>query len=848
MLLAAVVIAAAAAAAAAAWIIVDRLQMADLRARADERLTLKARGVATEVDRFRYLPFVVAQDERIIALLSAPADRERVASANRYLELVSHAAGAEALYVMDGGGLTLAASNWAEPQSFVGWNYSFRPYFLNALTDGSGHYYGQGVTTGRTGYYLSVRVAGGGRWGVVVVKVDLSPLERAWKDAGETAAVVDQAGMIILSSEPGWRLRPFVPLTDASRRRMLKEQQYNPEALGRPPLLQAAPSAEGADVFFAYGGSNALLRLVGIPSEDWRMVAAYDVGPVHAAAAAATALVLLASLLTLAVVFYLRDRGQARQARELRDILEHMSVGVAVFDGKLRLAAWNSPYLRLNSYPDTLVRRGRPFADILRFNIARGDYGPGDAARQLRERLDRARHQAVRQLEVRRADGTWVEIKRNRMPGGQLIHTYGDITERKEAEAELALHRQALEQLVERRTGELQAALAEAAVARRRAEAANQGKSRFLNAVSHDIRNPLNAILGYAGLVLENAGDRVPPRQQENLKKLSGQGMELKELVESVIDYASEDRLKSGWFTVVPLVEACCATIEPLVERRGLRLACDLPTDLPPLLQDYDKLRRILRNLLTNAEKYTETGTITVTARRRGDVLELAVADTGIGIAPEHHERIFEEFEQVENGDRRREGTGLGLAICRQFAQRMGGQITVSSRRGEGSVFTLAVPIIHPEAGAAPGDPPTEPIARPAQASGIAPHRPRILVVDDSPANRDYLAQRLAPHCEVLLAEDGVEAIEAARCGRPQLILMDLWLPRMDGRQATRAIKADPALAGIPVIAVSANVAEVDLEEIAAIGCVAFLPKPIDEALLLKTLHQHLGRDAGGDT
>ncbi|MFO1059037.1 MAG: ATP-binding protein [Dongiaceae bacterium] len=565
-LLLAVLLSASVSAAAAAWYIAFQDGMARLGADLDGGLSLAAGTVATEADRFRYLPSVVGQDERIGRLLRAPDDAA-VDVANRYLEVVSTAAGTHDLFVMNAAGLTLASSNWREPDSRVGKSYWFRNYFKDAMRDGEGRYYAIGATSGIPGYYIARRIdAAGPAIGVAVAKVDLSPLEKSWSASGGRVGLVDAAGMIFLSDIPAWKYRPLQPLRPEDRERLRGERQYLPEYLDRPPLLAGHDLQPGRDAFLSLAGDPMLGRIVAVPGHEWRLFAAAATAPVYGAAFRDAALVLLAAALLVLAGSYL------------------------------------------------LARRART-AELVR----------------LTERLKAALEQA--------------------------------------AEANLA-------------------------------------KSRFLNAVHHDMRNPLNTILGFAGLVLEKAGEQLPPVQRDNLKKLCGQGQELNDLIASLIDYASEDRLKCGWFSLAPLVEACCATIEPLVQRNGIRLACELLPDLPPLLQDYDKLRRVLRNLLTNAEKYTDQGSITVTARRRDDHVEILVADTGIGIDPADQARIFQEFERVEA--HRREGTGLGLAICRQFAQRMGGAISVESRPGVGTVFTLTLPIVHPmahagRAGPAPG-------------------------------------------------------------------------------------------------------------------------------------------------
>src|SRR5262249_19462618 len=490
----------------------------------------------------------------------------------------------------------------------------------------------------------------------------------------------------------------------------------------------------------------------------------------------AAAITFLGAALRVAAGFSLYERRERVQADRLRTILEDMSLGIAVFAPDLRLVAWNSPYIRLNSYPETLVRADRPLAEILEHNAQRGDYGPGDPQQQVQIRLDPVWQQTVRQTEVRRPDGTWLDMRHSRTSGGWVVRTYSDLTERQQAEAELSAQRNNRELLVEQRTAELDAAM-------RRAEQANRAKTTFLNAVSHDIRNPLNAILGYAGLVMTNAKDSLPPRQYENLEKLASKGRELNELVNDFLDYTRADPVHTATFRLRPVIEECVVTIEPMIDRERVRIACDVPADLPELVQDERKLRRVVINLMSNAAKFTETGTISVGARRQGGSVEISVADTGIGIAEKHLTRIFEEFERVEpRGERPREGTGLGLAICRRFAALMGGEIAVRSRLGEGSVFTLSVPIVHPSARAseepaATGATPRE--ADGAGALGRAPAGdpggpPTVLVVDDSPADRDLLVPLLERQYHVLVATDGKTAVQMTRLQRPGVTPLDL--------------------------------------------------------------------------
>jgi PAS domain S-box-containing protein len=787
----------------------------DLKDRAAESLALKRNSILAETARYRYLPFVLATDERIKELLRDPSAQVHIDEANRHLEALNDEAGSMYLYVLNTDGLCLASSNWRDAKSFVGNNYRIRPYFKDAIVgaNGEGHYYAVGITSGKPGFHWARRVDDEtGIVGVTVVKLDLKKLESAWQSDDERVGVMDQAGMIFLSGVPEWQHTPLMPLSQSDIERILVEKQYEEKDISEPPLLQSRFDLK-TDVYMG----DALLRFMEIPEYGWRIFGAYDVSPVRVHANLAAAIVFLCAALLFVLAFYLLERRQRFRADQLREILENVNAGVAVFDGDLRLVSWNNKYLELNSYPESLIRPGRLLSDIIKYNIQRGDFGPGDPKSQLQERLDRVRKHAIRKTEVRRPDGTWVEIVRSRVPNGTLITTYTDVTERKNTEERL-----------------------EAQVRDRTAAMTN-----LVNSISHDIRNPLTAILGYAGLVLSNAKDLLPGKQYQNLQKLKAKADEVSEMVNDFLDYNRADHVALSEFALEPLIRNCLEAIETRIDSQRVKLACNVPDNLPLLNQDEKKLKRIVINLLDNAAKFTEHGSIDISVQRRASLIDISVKDTGVGIAAEYLGRIFEEYKRVESGDGRpREGTGLGLAICRRFALLMGGQITVQSRTGEGARFTLTLPVVHPKSAGSGIDKTREEetgAAAVAESAGNSgPRLPTVLVVDDSRDNRDYLMQLLDGQYLLLQAEDGRKAIELALREAPDIILMDLSMPIVDGWEATRKIKADPRRRAIPIIAVTANATEEDKAEAARAGCDSFLAKPVDEAALFELLRQYL--------
>ncbi len=379
--------------------------------------------------------------------------------------------------------------------------------------------------------------------------------------------------------------------------------------------------------------------------------------------------------------------------------------------------------------------------------------------------------------------------------------------------------------------------------ARAEAEAANRAKDEFLASMSHELRTPLHAILGYAELLREGA--LAGAARQEALATIRGSGRHLLALINDLLDLS---RIRAGHLelSLAPvqlpaLLEEIAAMMRVEAHKKGLDFALVAPVDLPALVQaDGKRLRQILLNLLGNAIKFTDAGRVVldVQAYRRDDgriELRMAVEDTGIGIAPEDRDRIFVPFEQSEDRQRRESGVGLGLAISRELAHLMGGAIDVDSRPEGGSRFrfTVALAVVR-------GAPMPAPEQRPVV--GYQGPRRNILVADDQEENRQLLRQMLAPFgFEVALAADGQEAVDAARVQPPDLVVLDLRMPGMNGFDAAAAIRRVPGLARVPLVAASASTADLARAEADPATFAVCLRKPFQTADLLDAIERMLG-------
>ncbi|WP_179221745.1 AAA family ATPase [Inquilinus limosus] len=411
------------------------------------------------------------------------------------------------------------------------------------------------------------------------------------------------------------------------------------------------------------------------------------------------------------------------------------------------------------------------------------------------------------------------------------------------ARTDLLLANEGLEQKVSERTAELDTARKravakerEARRARRAAEIANEAKSRFLAVVSHEIRTPMNGVLGMLQILDR---DPLPEEQRRYLEIAEESGRSLLDLIDGILDYArlenSQESLDLHDFDLRRLVADAVELIRPQVAAKGLSLT--LSIDAPPeaiLHSDPRRLGRVLINLLSNAVKFTADGGITVTVGLEPmagamprSTLRMAVADSGIGIAPEMHERIFGDFIQADSSIARRYGgTGLGLAICRRIIDLLGGTLTVDSTPGAGSTFRLAVPVM-------PGT------AQPQAAAPVAAGPVlSVLVVDDDPINRAVAAGLLGRlgH-RVILADSGQAAIEAAAAGGFDVVMMDLHMPGMDGLEATRRIRALPGDREPPqILALTADLTDGSRQRCALAGIERILGKPLQLAVLQRML------------
>jgi signal transduction histidine kinase len=347
---------------------------------------------------------------------------------------------------------------------------------------------------------------------------------------------------------------------------------------------------------------------------------------------------------------------------------------------------------------------------------------------------------------------------------------------------------------------------------------ADEMKSRFLSHMSHEFRTPLNSILAISRLLREHSDGDLNAEQDKQVAFIRGAAQDLSEMVNDLLDLAKVEAgktvVRTAEFDVARMLGALRGTMRPLLSTSALTLVIeDPPAGLPPLMSDEAKVAQILRNFVANAIKFTERGQIRVALRTTADRQEVAfdVSDTGIGIAAEDQERIFQEFAQIESPVQRRvKGTGLGLALARKLAELLGGRITLASEIGRGSTFTLWLPL---ERASHAVSSETEAVAAAAKLSAGAPPVAAlppvatILLVDDDPAARYALAHLLAgPTVHIAEAVNGADALKRIRESRPVALMLDLVMPGLGGLDVLAALRADAELCDLPTVVTTSKV------------------------------------------
>ncbi|MBW2264174.1 MAG: diguanylate cyclase, partial [Deltaproteobacteria bacterium] len=389
---------------------------------------------------------------------------------------------------------------------------------------------------------------------------------------------------------------------------------------------------------------------------------------------------------------------------------------------------------------------------------------------------------------------------------------------------------------------------------------ADRLKDEFLANTSHELRTPLHGIIGIAESLVDGVTGELAGATRRNLSMIVSSGRRLEGLVDDILDFS---QLKNRALTLSrrpvdlrSLTDVILTLSRPLVKQRAVELVNEVPEDLPMADADEDRLQQIMHNLVGNAAKFTEQGAVRVSAVKRDGMLAVSVTDTGIGIEPANRQRIFEAFEQGE-GDTTRVygGTGLGLTVARQLVELHGGSIEVSSTPGEGSAFTFTLPVA-----SGPATPdvqstrvPKVRILESVSESGelIPPPRSvsgsgaqacsRLLVVDDEPVNRQVLINQLSLHpYEIIQASGGEEALEALERAQPDLVLLDIMMPRMSGYEVCRRLRATRSASQMPVIYLTAKDRTKDLVEAFQTGGNDYLTKPITKEELLLRVKIHL--------
>lgn len=522
------------------------------------------------------------------------------------------------------------------------------------------------------------------------------------------------------------------------------------------------------------------------------------------------------------------EAALARSERAYRTLFENVPIGLyrTTADGILLEA--NPALVRMLGYKDRESLLGKRVEDL---------YRHPNYEEKFRNEMRKEDLLTNFEAEYRRPDGTtfWTEDYAHaiRDEEGNLLFYEGsliDITERKEAEELLHHYTNELENRVAERTAEL--------------VRANRAKDEFLANMSHELRTPLTSILGFSEILLNKMYGALNEKQNQYMENIHASGRHLLGLINDILDIA---KIETGKFELNPentsvklVCESSLVFVKHMAQKKFISVEYSFDESVPLVFADPKRLKQILVNLLNNAVKFTpERGAIKLETwqdEKEGRIW-FSVSDTGIGIAPENMQKLFQPFEQLESGlSRQYGGTGLGLSLVKKMVELHGGHIVVESEPGKGSRFYFNIPIRNSQN--AQTKKTTDRLVSDETASGKGK---RVLIAEDNPINlmvqSDYLTSK---GYEVIEAGNGIDAIELAQGQKPDLILMDIQMPGLDGLEAIQRLRTLPECADIPIIALTALAMPGDRERCLEAGANEYLAKPFSLILLVKIMGELL--------
>lgn len=759
-----------------------------------------------------------------------------LADLNHYLTMTQRSLGVDLIFVVNAAGDAISASNWQKSSSPIGSNYAERNWFASVKNGQRGQQYAIGKTTGIAGLYFATPIMRDGHFaGAIVVKVDVPSLAFLIKQTD--SYISDRHGVIILAHDASLILKTLPDarvnqLTNAEKQDMYQRTQFEPLAL---PVWQHYPQLkENPNRSLPYTLGRTALPEYQLNVFSQTPLAAFNALEKDRQNNFILMSVLGSALILIAYAGLSLYRAQAianKSEERLRLILESANCGIWGQDTNGRCTFVNQEATQLLGYTATELIGSVLHKQVHHSHPDGTDFPKETCPMFLTGQDGKAR--LGKDDVLWRKNGSHFDVEYATSPiliNGVLdgvVVIFNDITQRKEQEHLLAL-------------------------AKEKAESANQAKSEFLANMSHEIRTPMNAVIGFSELALDCQNEA---EKHTYLKQILDSSKSLLGILNDILDFskieARQLSIENKVFNLNQLLNNLQRMFELRAQEKGLLFTLNKDENLPEyLLGDPLRLRQILTNLLGNAFKFTERGAVKL------DVVQLArtdkrislifkLQDSGIGMSQSQLESLFKPFSQADNSITRRfGGTGLGLSISRNLAHLMGGEITVESAPNIGSQFSFQVDL--PAANAAQiaseisQRDATNLLNNASNASEVLQHK-KVLLVEDNHVNQ-LLATRLLQklNIEVALAQNGQEAINSLESDTYDFVLMDIQMPIMDGLEATRRIRQNPLLTNLPIIAMSAGVTLDEQALCAKVGMSAFIGKPIDFNELKNTLFEHL--------